>query len=94
LKFVHDVSYRLPTSPVAAIGAVFGIIAGLAILGNIVRFFQEYLSDKAAISAVNDVRRHLYDHTLHLPMSFFGLSGTSDVTSRMVQDALVLQDGF
>jgi ABC-type multidrug transport system fused ATPase/permease subunit len=59
-----------------------------------VRFFQEYLSDKAAISAVNDVRRRLYDHVLHIPMGFFGLKGTSDVTSRLVQDAQGLQDGF
>src|SRR5437868_11395074 len=41
-----------------------------------------------------DIRRHLYDHVLHMPMSFFGLSGTSDVTSRLVQDSAVLQDGF
>jgi ABC-type multidrug transport system fused ATPase/permease subunit len=79
---------------VKTIAAVFLTIAALAVLGNFVRFFQEYLSDKAAISATNDVRRHLYDHVLHIPMSFFGLAGTSDVTSRLVQDAQVLQDGF
>src|SRR5437763_13367455 len=35
LKLAHSAAYHLPTSPVAAIGAVFGIIAALAILGNI-----------------------------------------------------------
>src|SRR5207244_75002 len=64
------------------------------VVGNIFRFFQEYLSDKAAISAVNDVRRHMYDHVLHMPMNYFGSSGTSDVTSRLVQDSQTLQDGF
>jgi subfamily B ATP-binding cassette protein MsbA len=94
LELARNVVGHLPTHPVKAIGAVFLIIAGLAILGNIVRFFQEYLSDKAAISAVNDIRRHLYDHVLHIPLNFFGTQGTSDVTSRLVQDAQGLQDGF
>lgn len=79
---------------VKTIAAVFATIAVLAIVGNFIRFFQEYLSDKSAISATNDIRRHLYDHVLHIPMNFFGLQGTSDVTSRLVQDAQVLQDGF
>jgi len=55
--------------------------------GNTIRFFQEYLSDKAAILAINDIRRRLYDHVLHVPMSFYGLKGTSDVTSRLYRTA-------
>ena len=63
-------------------------------LGNVVRFFQEYLSDKAAILAVDDIRRHLYDHVLHLPLDRYGEQGSSDLTSRLVQDTANLQDGF
>jgi subfamily B ATP-binding cassette protein MsbA len=66
----------------------------LSFVGSTVRFFQEYLSDKASISAVTDIRRHLYDHILHTPLSFFGTQGTSDVTSRLVGDSQQLQDGF
>ncbi len=84
----------LPTQPVYAIACILAVIATLTIVGNVVRFFQEYLSDKAAILAVNDIRRQLYDHVLHIPMSYFGLKGTSDVTSRLVQDSQGLQDGF
>lgn len=94
LRIAHTLAWKLPDHPVKTIAVVFAIIAGLALLGNVVRFFQEYLSDKAAISATQDIRRHLYDHTLHIPMTFFGLRGTSDVTSRLVQDSQVLQDGF
>jgi ABC-type multidrug transport system fused ATPase/permease subunit len=94
LRIAHNLAWKLPDHPVKTIAVVFAIIAGLALLGNVVRFFQEYLSDKAAISATQDIRRHLYDHTLHIPMTFFGLKGTSDVTSRLVQDSQVLQDGF
>ncbi len=94
LLSLQTVTSYFPTHPVKAVAAIFGIIFGLAMLGNCVRFVQEYFSDKAAISAVNDIRRRLYDHVLHIPMGFFGLKGTSDVTSRLVQDAQGLQDGF
>jgi len=84
----------LPRKPVWSIAAVFGLIALLTVVGNVVRFFQEYLSDKVAIMAVDDIRRHLYDHVLHLSLDKFGEQGTSDLTSRLVQDCNNLQDGF
>ncbi|MEO6436341.1 MAG: ABC transporter ATP-binding protein [Tepidisphaeraceae bacterium] len=93
-RLARDVATRLPVHPVKAIAVCFGFIAGLAVMSNIARFFQEYLSDKSAISAVMDIRRNLYDHILHMPLSFFGTKGTSDVTSRLVSDSQVLQDGF
>ena len=94
LRFGRDIIHRLPVHPVKAIAVVFGFIAALTVISNIARFFQEYLSDKSAISAVMDIRKRLYDHVLHMPLSFFGTRGTSDVTSRLVSDSQVLQDGF
>src|SRR5258706_5493703 len=98
LEWYYAAFYRacdlLPHHPVKAIAAIFGVMFALALLGNFVRFYQEYFSDKAAILAVNDIRRKLYDHVLHIPIGFFGMKGTSDVTSRLVQDAQGLQDGF
>ncbi|MDQ3438894.1 MAG: ABC transporter ATP-binding protein/permease, partial [Planctomycetota bacterium] len=94
LNAARNVAQRFPASPVKAIAIVFGVIFVLAVFGSVVRFFQEHLADRAAILAVNDIRTRLYDHILHVPMSFFGLKGTSDVTSRLVQDAQGLQDGF
>jgi hypothetical protein len=97
MEWYYGAFYRgcdlLPRHPVKAIAAIFGVMFALALLGNFVRFYQEYFSDKAAILAVNDIRRKLYDHVLHIPIGFFGLKGTSDVTSRLVQDA-GLQDGL
>lgn len=84
----------VPANPVGAIATIFGFIALLAVVGNVFRFFQEHLSDRAAIFAVNDMRRRLYDHLLHLPLSWFGRHGTSDATSRLVADAAQLQDGI
>jgi len=94
LRLFFNVASALPKHPVKAIAAVFAFMFALALLGNFVRYYQEYFSDKAAILAVNDIRRKLYDHVLHIPVGFFGLKGTSDVTSRLVQDAQGLQDGF
>ena len=94
LQIGRGIAQRFPASPVKAIAIVFGVIFLLAVVGSVVRFFQEHLADRAAILAVNDIRTRLYDHILHVPMSFFGLKGTSDVTSRLVQDAQGLQDGF
>ena len=94
LQIARDVVHRLPTHPVKAIAVVFAFITGLTVVSNTARFFQEYLSDKSAISAVMDIRKRLYDHVLHMPISFFGTRGTSDVTSRLVNDSQVLQDGF
>src|SRR5581483_5351226 len=94
IQLGRRVAYAMPSNPVAAIAAIFFLIMGMGVVGNVFRFFQEYLSDKSAISAVNDIRRDMYDHVLHMPMNFFGSSGTSDVTSRLVQDSQQLQDGF
>jgi ABC-type multidrug transport system fused ATPase/permease subunit len=90
----RELAGRFPTHPVKAIASVLGLLACLAIVANVVDFFQEYLSDKVAIHAVNDIRRRLYDHLLHVPLSHFNVSGTSDVTSRLVQDAQTLQEGY
>lgn len=84
----------VPDYPVSAIAVIFGSITVIVIISNVFRFFQEHLSDRVAIFAVNDMRRHMYDHVLHMPLAWFGRFGTSDVTSRLVNDAAQLQDGF
>ncbi|HEX4795919.1 MAG TPA: ABC transporter transmembrane domain-containing protein [Humisphaera sp.] len=85
---------RLPSNPVKAIAVILAFLVGLAIVANVVKFFQEYLSDKSAVLAVNDIRRRLYDRVLHIPLSHFNVRGTSDVTSRLTQDAQGLAEGF
>jgi subfamily B ATP-binding cassette protein MsbA len=94
LALGREVAARMPAHPVKAIGLVLAVIACLAIVSNVIKFFQEYLSDKAAILAVQDIRRRLYDRVLHVPMSHFNLRGASDVTSRLTQDAQELVAGF
>jgi subfamily B ATP-binding cassette protein MsbA len=92
--WARQAAAQLPANPVKAIAVIFGLMTALALAGNVIRFFQEYLSNKAAVLAVNDIRHRLYDHVLRVPMSHFGEQGTSDVTSRLVQDSANLTDGF
>lgn len=94
LVWLNKAASLLPADKVQAIAAIFVVVAMLALVGNVIRFIYEYSSDKAVISAVNDIRRRLYDHILHLPLGFFGLKGTSDVTSRLVSDCQALQEGL
>jgi ABC-type multidrug transport system fused ATPase/permease subunit len=94
MAIARPIFQKFPLNPVLAIACVLGLCLLISLFGNSVRFVQEYYSDKAAILAINDVRRRLYDHILHVPISFFGSSGTSDVTSRLVNDSQNLQDGY
>src|SRR5207249_1411797 len=55
LQVGREFSAKFPTNPVWAIAMSFACIAGISILGNTAKFFQEYLSDKSAMSAVSDI---------------------------------------
>ena len=90
----RGIAAHTPKHPVKAIAVILAVMAGLAVFSNALSFVQEYYSDKAAVLAVNDIRRRLYDHVLHIPLGHFGLKGTSDVTSRLTQDAQNLNEGF
>ena len=94
LRLLRRLVYLLPSDPVWAVAAImFGVFL-LSALANSVRFVQEYLSNTAALSAINDLRRDLYAHALRTPLGYFGKSGTSDVTSRITVDCGQLQEGF
>jgi ATP-binding cassette, subfamily B, bacterial MsbA len=97
-KWYDDIGLKavqvLPLKPVASVATVFGLLAIIALVGNVARFFQEHLSDQSAILAANDIRQRLYDRVLRIPLSSFGKQGASDVTSRLITDVDNLQDGF
>ena len=97
-QWLIDVAQRIasfvPTDPVYAIASIFGFVLVLGILGAITRFFQEYLSESTAITAINDIRETLYDRILRLPLAYFTRHGTGDLTARLVTDPMGLQEGF
>ncbi len=94
LKFISTLAHLLPSNQVAVVAILFSVVAAIGFVGNVARYVYEFQSDKCAIDAINDIRRKLYNHALHMPLAFFGLRGTSDLTSRLVQDCQQLQEGF
>ena len=96
LRALHAAAYALPgpKHPILTLMGVFSVLAVVAVLGNVVRFFQEYLSDKVATLSINDMRRRLYDHILHISVGRFSSTGVSDLTSRLAGDTAALQEGF
>jgi ATP-binding cassette, subfamily B, bacterial MsbA len=98
LPLHHRIARRLaswlPSDPLYTVVTLFSGIFVLGVFGSITRFFQEYLSETTAIAAINDIRKNLYDHMLHLPLNYYTRHGSSDLTARLVSDAAGLQDGF
>jgi subfamily B ATP-binding cassette protein MsbA len=94
--FLTRVAALVPIDPIYAIATVFGFVFILGLFGSITRFFQEYLSESTAITAINDIREKLYDHILRLPLGYFTRqqNGIGDLTGRLVTDAMGLQEGF
>jgi subfamily B ATP-binding cassette protein MsbA len=98
LKWYYTLGLRviqnIPLRPVTAIAEIFVVLAFLTLVGSVMRFFQEHLSDKSAILAANDIRRRVYDRVLRIPISALNHDGASDATSRLITDVDILQDGF
>ena len=94
LLFARAVAHRLPRDPLWTVAILFSGIFVLGLFGSTTRFFQEYLSETTAIRAINDIRRRLYDHMLHLPLRYYTKHGSSDLTARLVSDCAGLQEGF
>src|SRR5262245_27723343 len=68
LRVAEGAAKFIPDRPLYAIAVIFGFIAFTVFIGNIFRFAHEHLSDRIAIYSVHDIRRHVYDHLLHLPL--------------------------
>jgi len=64
--------------------AVIG--AGITLLRDLMRFFQEYLVQSAVFSGIMDFRCENYDISLRLPLTFFSEKGATDTMSRFVAD--------
>lgn len=96
LRIARPIGQLISRDPVWAIATMFGFVFILGIFGSVTRFFQEYLSESTAITAINDIRVKLYDHILRLPLGYFTrqANGIGDLTGRLVTDCAGLQEGF
>ncbi|MCP4374851.1 MAG: ABC transporter ATP-binding protein, partial [bacterium] len=62
------------------------IVALMTVLRDLLRFCQEYLVRSVVLRAIMDMRCDNYNVALRLPATFFAREGTSDTTSRFIQD--------
>ncbi len=58
----------------------------LTLFRCIARFYQTYLADKIMNIAVGQLRDDLFEHIVNMPVGFFSSKGTSDTTSRLIND--------
>ena len=58
----------------------------MTVLRDVLRFCQEYLVRSVVLRAIMDMRCENYNVALRLPATFFAREGTSDTTSRFIQD--------
>lgn len=69
-------------------------LVGILFLQSILSFFRVYLFAKVSENAMADVRYSLYEHLLHLPMTFFDKNRTGELMSRISSDVTLLQTTF
>ncbi|MDP6546603.1 MAG: ATP-binding cassette domain-containing protein [Phycisphaerae bacterium] len=62
------------------------IMVIMTVLRDVLRFCQEYLVRSVVLRAIMDLRCDNYNVALRLPTTFFAREGTSDTTSRFIQD--------
>jgi ATP-binding cassette, subfamily B, multidrug efflux pump len=70
------------------------IMVGTALLKGLFDFIKSYMSEYIAQNIVHDLRVKLYKHLNNLSFSFYDLSRTGDLMSRITADADVLRSFF
>jgi ABC-type multidrug transport system fused ATPase/permease subunit len=56
-------------------------------------FSQEYLANKVVHTAITQLRTDVFSHSMELPLGFFSSEGTSDTTSRLINDIGAISKG-
>ncbi|MHC4718030.1 MAG: ABC transporter ATP-binding protein, partial [Planctomycetota bacterium] len=69
------------------------VAIAIALVRNLLRFFQEYLVQTTVFRAVMDLRSDNYGVVLRLPTTFFSEKGITDTMSRFIQDTAELGRG-
>ncbi|MBN1788116.1 MAG: ATP-binding cassette domain-containing protein [Sedimentisphaerales bacterium] len=62
------------------------LMSVVTILRCIARFVQRYMASKVVQTAITQLRTDVFSHSMDLPLGFFSSEGTSDITSRLVND--------
>jgi ATP-binding cassette subfamily B multidrug efflux pump len=85
LKIAID-AFNTPETALTTLGYCAALIAGIALLQSVFRFFWRQYFQGTAQYAVYDLRKMLFEHLLNLPFNYFKKTRTGDIMSRMTND--------
>jgi ATP-binding cassette, subfamily B, bacterial MsbA len=88
------VMQRLPTEPFLSIVVLMLGIAALTVFGGVNNFLHQYLSRTVSTRAVADIRRHVFETVVHLPLLKVVQRGPSQLVARIIRDTAELLHGF
>ncbi|MCX5636966.1 MAG: ABC transporter transmembrane domain-containing protein, partial [Planctomycetota bacterium] len=77
-----------------AVVFIIVVMMGVTVFRCAARFHQGYLAEKIVQVAMSRLREDLFDHIMHIPVGFFSNKGTSDTTSRMLNDISISGKGI
>ena len=84
----------LPAGQFAAVVWLVGGLAILAIVGETVGFFHQYLSIRVVYRTIAEIRGEVFARVIRLPLGDVVRRGVTDAISRMVNDTTVLAVGL
>ncbi|MBT5657396.1 MAG: ABC transporter ATP-binding protein [Phycisphaerae bacterium] len=66
----------------------------LTLVGAAANFLHQYISQTLATLTIARIRKRIFDHVLHLPLSRVVQQGPSEYISRIIRDTAALEAGF
>ncbi len=69
-------------------------LIGILLVQSIVSFFRVYFFARVSEKTVADIRTHLYQKLIRLPITFFDSKRTGELVSRLSSDVTLIQDTF
>src|SRR6185503_1419741 len=93
-RFLQNLLSKLSPSEHPTRTTVVLLIASIPLvmlLRGLLSYLNIYLLCWVAIRAINDLRTRMFEHLMHLPLSFFTRSSTGDLMSR-INETAVLQN--
>jgi ABC transporter fused permease/ATP-binding protein len=69
-------------------------LIGILLLQSIVSFFRVYFFATVSERTVADIRTHLYQKLIRLPITFYDSKRTGELISRITSDVTMIQDTF
>ncbi len=70
------------------------IFLGVVVTSFVLNFLSLYISSYTGAKIIYDLRRDVFDHVLHLPMSYFDRTHSGVVTTRITNDTQNLMEFF